>query len=228
MPNKNLLISLLALNLIIVLSFTSNQSFAQSGVFITKKGDTIYYNRIEKKYPTIKYWVEETSKPIKILDTDIGFRAELPEYKLVKNETDEFSGNLVKTTEGITCGGNKRDRQGYSDGLRIWLTKIIFPTQKPLYAINMRTTVNIGCSGLEKNYVMIKLQNNEVIELKESVLDVDCERHAVSIFELDENVLNKLKSNEIKSIRLRKSEAFEDFGVLFPNFLIKSIDTIEN
>jgi hypothetical protein len=75
---------------------------------------------------------------------------------------------------------------------------------------------------------MIKLQNNEVIELKEYVLDIDCERHAISTFELDESILNKLKSNEIKSIRLRKSDTYEDFGVLFPNFLIKLIEIIEN
>lgn len=228
MTCKNLLKLSLLLYLTIALSFITSQSFAQGGVYITKKGDTIYYNRIEQKYPTIKYWVDETNKPIKILDTDIGFRADMPEYKLVKNETDEFSGNLVKTTEGITCGGNKRDREGYSNGLRIWLTKIVSATQKPLYAIKMRTTANIGCTGLEKNYTMIKLQNNEVIELKEYVLDIDCERQAISTFELDESKLNKLKSNEIKSIRLRKSDTYEDFGILFPNFLIKLIEIIEN
>ena len=203
-----------------------NYSSAQ-GILITKNGDTIRCSRIEEgnslKY---KYWTSESEKPQKIKLSEIGNRFLMPEYKLTTNETDEFTGDFKRFSKHISIGGTKPDKKGYSSNLVVWMGKIVSSSEKS-YAIYLRTPEELGCSGSDKNYVMIKFKDNEVITLDNDIAEIDCDKNAVSTYLLSNTVLNKFRSNEIKSVRFQQSEFYADFYIMFPDCLIKTMQILD-
>jgi hypothetical protein len=219
---ETFLISLLLMTLV----FISNYSSAQ-GFLITKSGDTIQYTKIdESKFPNYKYWTTESEKPQKIKSSDISNKLPFPEYKLIMNEIDEFTGNLKKYTEIVTVGSTKRNENNYSINLVISLGKIV-SSGKITYIIKLRTPNELGCTGSSKNYVMIKFNNGEVIKLDNDIAEIDCQRSAFSKYLLTDDVLNKLRYNEIQSIRFQKSEFYDDYYTIFPDCLIKTLEILD-
>lgn len=208
-----------------ILTFPKN-AIAQ-GIIITKAGDTINYSKIENDYPDTKYWIKGSDTPIIIRLDAIGNQISLPEYILEKNEVDEFTGSLKRFTKIINVGGSKSNSNGYSTNLIVRMGKIVSTDKTVMYVIKMRTPTELGCSGSDKNYAMIKLVNNEVIELKNDISEIDCKKNAVSTYVLLDDVLNKLRKLEVKAIRFRQSENYEDFSVIFPDCLIKTLETLD-
>lgn len=126
------------------------------GILITKSGDTIRCSRIEEGNSlSYKYWTEESEKPQKIKLPEIGNRFFIPEYNLTTNETDEFTGDFKRFSKYISIGGTKPDKNNYSSNLVVWMGKIVSSSDKS-YAIYLRTPMELGCSGSDKNFVMIK------------------------------------------------------------------------
>lgn len=204
----------------------TNYSSAQ-GILITKSGDTISCSRIEEGNSlSYKYWTTESGKPQKIKFSEIGNRFFMPEYKLTTNETDEFTSNFKRYSKYISIGGTKPDTRGYSGNLVVWMGKVVSSTDKS-YLIQLRTPIELGCSGSNKNYVMIKFNDNEVITLENDIAEIDCGKNAVSTYLLSDTVLNKFRNNEIKSVRFKQSESYADFYVIFPDCLIKTMQIID-
>ncbi len=203
-----------------------NFSSAQ-GILITKSGDTIRCSRIEEGNSlSYKYWTEESEKPQKIKLSEIGNRFFIPEYKLTTNETDEFTGDFKRFSKYISIGGTKPNKNNYSSNLVVWMGKVVSSTDKS-YVINLRTPEELGCSGSDKNYVMIKFNDNEVITLENDIAEIDCGKNAVSTYLLSDTVLNKFRIDEIKSVRFQQSEFYSDFYVMFPDCLIKTMQIID-
>ena len=217
--------SFLIMLILMMVFLIPNNSFAQ-GLLITKTGDTIKFTKIEFKYPIIKYWTNGSDQAKKIKSRDISTHFSFPEYKLTKNLIDEFTGDSIRTTKFFVIGGTKRDIRNYSNPLVIWMGKII-SSVKTSYFIYLRTPVNLGCSGSNKNYVMVKFMNNKVIKLDKDIAKIDCHKNAVSIYRLTKDNLNLLISNKIKSIRFRQSEYYEDYYAIFPDCIIKSIKLLD-
>jgi len=219
--NELLLVTLILMTVF----FISHYSFAQ-GFLITKSGDTVQYTKIEHNYPNTKYWTSGSNKAKKIKLMDISNTFSLPEYKLTKNEIDEFTGDLIKNTKFISIGGTKRDKSNNSVSLVTWMGKIV-SSDKKLFVIKMRTPSELGCSGSDKNYAMIKFMDNVVIKLDNDIAKIDCGKNAVSVFLLTNDILNKLRYNEIKSVRFRQSEYYADYDVFFPDCLIRTIEMLD-
>lgn len=204
----------------------TNYSSAQ-GILITKSGDTIRCSRIEEGSSlSYKYWTIESEKPQKIKLSEIGNRFPMPEYKLTTNETDEFMGSFKRYSKCISIGGTKPDTRGYSGNLVVWMVKIVSSSDKS-FLIQLRTPFELGCSGSDKNYVMIKFKDNEVITLENDIAEIDCGKNAVSTYILSDTVLNKFRNDEIKSVRFKQSESYADFYVIFPDCLIKTMQIID-
>jgi hypothetical protein len=218
---NHLLMSLILITVFLIPNYSSAQGF-----LITKTGDTIQYTKIESKYPNTKYWTSGSDKAKKIKLTDISNSFSLPEYKLTKNEIDEFTGDLKRYTKFISIGGTKRDKTNYSINLVAWMGKIV-SSDKKTYVIKMRTPSELGCSGSDKNYAMIKFMDNEVIKLDNDIAKIDCSKNAVSVFLLTDDILNKLRYNKIKSVRFRQSEYYADYDVIFPDCLIRTIEILD-
>jgi len=204
-----------------------NYSSAQ-GILITKSGDTIRCSRIEEgKSLSYKYWTAESEKPQKIKLSEIGNRFFMPEYKLTTNETDEFTGDFKRFSKYISIGGTIPDKMGYSGNLVVWMGKIVSSSDES-YAIYLRTPMELGCSGADKNFVMIKFNDNEVITLENDIAEIDCGKNAVSTYLLSATALNKFRNDEIKSVRFQQSEFYADFYVMFPDCLIKTMQIIDD
>lgn len=210
----------------IVIFYIPINSFAQ-GFLITKSGDTIQYSKIENKGSNILYWTSEIiKKPRKIKSSEISTQIKFPEYKLSKNEIDDFTGDLKRSTELITIGSTKRDKNNYSINLAVWMNKIVYSNKKT-YLIKLRTPNELGCTGSDKNYVMIKFKDGEVIKLDNDIAKIDCDRSAHSVYKLNDEALYKLRHYEIESIRYRKSDFYADYYIIFPDCLINTIKILD-
>lgn len=200
-------------------------SFAQ-GIIITKGGDTIRYKKIENSGSlNYKYWTHDSEKAKYIKLSEIGNRFFEPEYMLTLNEIDEFTGDFKRLTKYVSIGGTKKDKNNYSSNLVVWLAKIVSSTEK-LYFINLRTPLEIGCSGSQKNYAMFKFIDDEVITLEEDLAEIDCGKNAVSTFILSEKDIVKFKQHELKSVRFKQSEFSADFYVIYPDCLIRKFQIL--
>lgn len=213
---KKILLILLA-----ICSLSFSKAFSQ-GIIFTKAGDTIYYTKLEHKYPNTLYWIEGSSKPIKIKLTDISNTVQYPEYALSTNEVDEFTGSKKIMTHFITVGSTKSGIMAYSVNLISWVGKMVNKEQISYY-IMFRSPAELGCSGSDKNYAYIKFANDEVLKLEKDIAEIDCKKNAVSIYMLDEFSIDKLRHNEIKAIRFKQSDSYEDYYTMFPDCIIKSV-----
>jgi hypothetical protein len=213
---------------IFLVGFLIPNYLSAQGILITKSADTIHYVRIDdSRYPNYKYWTSENSKPQKIKSSEIGNRFLIPEYVLTKNEIDEFTDDFKRFSKYISIGGTKPDKRKYSGNLVVWMGKVVSSSDKS-YAIYLRTPMELGCSGSDKNYVMIKFNDNEVITLENDIAEIDCGKNAVSTYLLPDNVLNKFRNDKIKSVRFQQSEFYADFYVIFPDCLIKTMQIIDD
>ncbi len=194
-------------------------SFGQ-GLILTKSGDTIRCSRID--YKSNSYWVEEVKYEIPKNTLEI-FNID---YFLIENEIDKFTGFSKKTSKFNAIALSSKDADGYRKPFVVYMKKII-SSDTAIFALCLRTSYNLGCSGANGNYVMIKFTNGDVITLEKDIAKIDCAKSSISIFVLGEMELYKIKNQEISSIRFKKSEYYEDFEILFPDYLIKTIKLLD-
>ena len=147
-------------------------------------------------------------------------------YELKTDEIDEFTGKLKKTSNLMGIGEDKLKNR-----LIVYFNKradIKDSITNERYYLNILTYGDLGCSGVDKNYVMIKFDNDDVIKLENDISKINCKTSATSRYKLDGEILAKLKLNNIQSIRLRQSEHYSDFNIFYPDFFINTIQLLDN
>ena len=95
------------------------------------------------------------------------------------------------------------------------------------YYLFISSSMDLGCSGTEANYVKIMLDNGEVIKLDKDISKVKCGKHAESVYEYKGETARKLKYTNIKSIKLNQSKYYSDFNIWYPDFSIKMMKVLD-
>ncbi|MCK4408040.1 MAG: hypothetical protein KAV44_10220 [Bacteroidales bacterium] len=200
----------------------TNPDPAYEGVIILESGDTILFTKYESGSPKSKYWTKDNTKPIKISFLEVRNIFFIPTYSFSKDTIDEFTGKWKRYLYGFPVGG-----ESYASTLYAYPGKIS-SENKSTYFIHFKSTNDLGCSGGSGNYVIIKLMNGDVVKLNPDKAKISCKKNPISTYYLKGENLSKLRTNQIKAIRFKQTEKFSDFDIIFPDFLIKSIEVMDN
>ena len=195
-------------------------------IIITKSNDTIKCINCEIGYPKTKYWIEGSDKPIKIASSDVIATVKVPDYSFLTNKVDEFNGASIKILNKINIGIEKVEGNYMATGLFAFFTKVV-KESTVVYGIKLFSKKELGCSGANENYTIIKFEDGNIIKLEKDLSEIDCGDHPISTYILSGDNLMKLKKYKISAIRFKQSESQEDYYTLFPDCIIKSIDKLD-
>jgi hypothetical protein len=145
--------------------------------------------------------------------TVFGMITEMNGQQLKTDKTDDFTGDIIKTTKDYVVGVGvgllyaRVSRVGSSEGLWVW------------------SSSDLGCSGASNNFIMIKFTDGSTIKYKDSS-SVDCsggeESKSLFMFKIID-----FKGKTIEKIRFRQSELYDDYTVETGEFtfleLIKAV-----
>lgn len=211
------------LTLVVMLACTN--SFGQ-GLLFTKSGDTIRYERYEDSYPNMSYWLPESTKPVKIKMENIKSRIDQPVYVIDKNDVDDYTGELSRLTKTIAIGISGQQSGPFSMNLMAALIKISDST-KSNYYLKLWSLIDLGCGGAKGNYIMIKFKSKDVVKLEDDKASLTCKAGALSVYSIPLDFVDKIRTSEIVGIRVKQSKGVQDFDIVFPEALIKSMEIID-
>lgn len=206
--------------LILIFSSIFVKCLFSQHIIITKQRDTIYCEKTELKYPNWLYWTKESEKPIKIKNIDVLTIVDFPTYKIEENKKDDFTGNTHVMTKPITFGNSVDNAKARID---FWISKVTLKDEKTKHVIVLMPSSNLGCSGAKGNYVIFKFINDEVLRIENDLSKIDCSGGYSSMYEIDDSNYDLLLHNEIKAIRLKQSESYQDYYTFFPDCIIQSL-----
>ncbi|MBD0822603.1 hypothetical protein [Aestuariibaculum marinum] len=138
----------------------------------------------------------------------------------IKNEVDEFEGyKIISTIDYIINDPKLVVRE-----LRIQLARV----KNEKFVIF--SSYDLGCTSpykSSKSYVKVKLENNDIITFYHHG-DIDCGDEFRLYGRISESEIARLKSSEIKTVRLSGTEGYLDVDVdYFKDFFIKKLKCIE-
>ncbi len=114
--------------------------------------------------------------------------------ELWKNETDDFTGEILRITETYTVA------EGIGE-LSIGVGRF-----DQTYVMYVSSTVDLGCVGAAGNYIMLKFTDGTTLKLKDKA-KIDCGDDPTSLFLLD---LASLEGKQIEKLRYNRSEYYDD------------------
>jgi hypothetical protein len=142
-----------------------------------------------------------------------------PIYKIDSTVFDPETKTATFITHRIEAGVNEQ-----GDTLSIYFQKIRTGETKLVYThyLCLFTDQDLGCSGTGDNLVRIKLENGETIKLDKDVAEIKCQPPVESMFLMEETVYEKLRTNNIVSVRLKQSKYYSDFTIRYPDLMKKA------
>ena len=203
--------------MLILWIFSVIQVSAQS-IIITKTDDTIYCKKTEFKYPNWFYTTEESDKPIKIRHSEVRSIIDFPVYEIDENTKDDFTGIIHKIAKENIFGVSAKQN---SSRLNFWISKIIKPDGESNYVIVLDPDEDLGCSGAKDNYVIFKFINNETLHIEDDISKIDCRGGYASMYLLDNIAFELLLHNEVKAIRIKQSENYQDYNTFFSDCIMR-------
>ena len=147
-----------------------------------------------------------------------------PVYKLKTREINPVTNQPEMTSEISEIGENESKER-----LSVYFqsNRISISPRKNEYFLHIFSSSDLGCSGVVDNYVKIKLENGEILKLANDLSKTNCKVPVESIYKIEPEALEKLKANNIESIKLKQSKYYSDYNIWFPDFFSRTIRMLE-
>lgn len=119
------------------------------------------------------------------------------------DKVDDFTGERQLNTNVITVASGKG--VGY---LKFCLGRYISKDSSDMYALNIISTEDLGCSGSNLNYIHFLFSDGTTLKYDNDQAQVDCNDINISIYVLNKN---DFENKIISKVRFAKSSDYADY-----------------
>lgn len=202
-------------------------SSAQPGIAFTKTGDTIFFDELIPNKLSYDLYEKDSQKKQKVNFGIFSNVIYFPEYKIKSDKIDEFSGMRNIRTNIIQIASNASKENISKVNLILSIAKSI-GDDSIMYAVMLRSPIELGCAGSIDNYVTFKFTDGDLLTLNEDIGYTDCTRNAECIYVLSENDVHIFKTHKLKAVRFKKSKFYEDYYTMFPNCISELLMLVDS